>query len=210
MALFSIKNVNFKNIVKYKDFEIKENKATFIKGKSGAGKSTLLKLLNAALTADSGKILYNNKALESYDTITLRREVMLVSQNVFLFDETIEDNFKEFYNYREQPLPSYDKIKEYLEICLALFSSSVNCRELSGGERQRVFLAISLSLNPKVLMLDEPTSALDEKTSGELMGNIKNHCKENNITLIVITHDSLLAEKYADEIISLDSEDDDE
>ena len=206
MTLFSISNVNFKNIIKYPKINIEEGKSTFICGKSGSGKSTLFKLLNASVSFDEGEILYQDKSIKDYDTILLRREVTLVSQNVFLFDDTIKNNFIEFYRYRDLSSPDDKLISKYLQICLADFSLDANCQEMSGGERQRVFISICLSFIPKVLMLDEPTSALDEHTAEAIMENLKNFCKENNITLIIITHDRLLTEKYADEVIILNSE----
>lgn len=204
MPLFSISNVNFKKILKYPFIDIKENTVTFICGRSGTGKSTLLKLLNASVSPDSGEILYQGKPIDHYDTIMLRREVLLVSQNTYLFEGTIENNFEEFYRYRELNPPHSDIIHRFLKICLADFPANANCYEMSGGERQRVFIGICLSFMPKVLMLDEPTSALDEQTSKVLMQNLKDYCKENKITLIVINHNRLLTEQYADEMISLD------
>lgn len=206
MDVFTITNVNFKNILKYSNIKIKENKATFITGKSGSGKSTLLKLLNASVPIDSGKILYYGKPIEKQDTIMLRKEVMLASQNVFLFDDTIENNFLEYYRYKEATATSVEKMQEYLQTCAANFSLDAICSQMSGGERQRVFIAICLSFMPKVLMLDEPTSALDGQTAKELMENLKNYCKENRITLIVVCHDKTLVKQYADEAIFLNSE----
>ncbi|MGE4213621.1 MAG: ATP-binding cassette domain-containing protein [Anaerotignaceae bacterium] len=206
MTLFSISDVNFKDVIKYSNITIKQNRATFICGKSGSGKSTLLKFLNASVSVDSGNIFYQNKSIKEYDTIMLRKEVMLVSQNVFLFDDTIENNFLEYYRYRETTPPDMEKMQEYLQICLADFSVNAMCNEMSGGERQRVFIAICLSFMPKVLLLDEPTSALDEQTSKKLIDNLKNYCMKNGITLIIVCHDKKLIERYADEVICLNSE----
>lgn len=203
MNIFTVSNVKFKNILKYSDIKIRENKTTFISGKSGSGKSTLLKLLNASVPVDSGDIFFNGKQIEKYNTIMLRKEVMLASQNVFLFDDTIENNFIEYYRYRETTPPDIKKMQEYLNICAANFSLDAMCSQLSGGERQRVFIAICLSFMPKVLMLDEPTSALDGQTANELIKNLKSYCKENKITLIAICHDKNLVEQYADEVINL-------
>jgi len=204
--LFYLSNVTFKNLIKYPSINIKENQATFVCGKSGSGKSTLLKLLNASISPDNGEILYHEKPITDYDTILLRREIILVSQNVFLFDHSIRDNFIEFYRYRELPAPSDQLILQFLHLCLADFLLDTNCHEMSGGERQRVFIAICFSFLPKVIMLDEPTSSLDENTASLLMGNLKQYCHLHKISLIVITHDRLLAEKFADELIVLDSE----
>lgn len=203
MDVFTVSNANFKSILKYSNIKINENKTTFISGKSGTGKSTLLKILNASVSIDSGTILYYGKTIEKHNTIMLRKEVMLASQNVFLFDDTIENNFLEYYRYREATAPDIKKMQEFLHICVADFSLDAKCSQLSGGERQRVFIAICLSFMPKVLMLDEPTSALDGQTAKELIKNLKSYCKENKITLISVCHDKNLVEMYADEVINL-------
>ncbi len=207
MALFTIKDVNYKDIVRYPYIEIQSNKATFICGRSGCGKSTLLKLLNGIISPDKGEITYLGKNIESYDPIELRKEVLLVNQTVFLFDRTIRDNFHEFYEYRDIKKPDDNTIKEYLKICLADFPLDSFCGNLSGGEKQRVFIALCLSFMPKVLMLDEPTSALDEHNSQRLMENIKNFCTNNDISLAVVTHNKSLAEDFGDSILELTGRD---
>ena len=91
--MFQLSNVNFKNIIKYPEINISEHKVTFICGKSGSGKSTLLKLLNASISPDEGEVLYHSIPVTDYDTVLLRREVILASQSVYLSDQSIRDNF---------------------------------------------------------------------------------------------------------------------
>lgn len=204
MSLFLLKNLNFKNIILYPDIEISEGKTTFICGKSGCGKSTMLKLLNGAQAFDSGSLQYCGKEITEYDSIELRREVLLCGQSVYLFDGDIKENFKKFYEYRDLPAPDDSFMKKYLAVCSASFNLDTNCTTMSGGERQRIFIAICLSLKPKVFLLDEPTSALDENTSTELFKNVIRFCSENNITVIAISHSTSLTQQFADEIISLE------
>ncbi|MCL2456460.1 MAG: ABC transporter ATP-binding protein [Defluviitaleaceae bacterium] len=201
--MFLLRNVNFKNIVKFDSLEIPRAQTTFICGESGTGKSTLLKLLNGVLSPSEGEIFYLGEPLENYEPIFLRREILLVSQSVFLFDSTIRENFCEFYSYKNLLVPSDEEIKNFLEICALSLPLESNCQFLSGGERQRVFTAINLSFAPKVLLLDEPTSALDEKNAHALIKNIKSHCEKNEITLTVVSHDRTIAEKFADNVILL-------
>jgi len=203
MPLFSLKNVSFKNIINYPALEITEGRVTFICGESGCGKSTLLKLLNGTASADSGEILYAGKPLEEYEPVLLRREILLCGQSSFLFDGNIAENFAQYYKYRELPPPEPEKYHEHLKICSAEFSEDADCTTMSGGERHRAFLAICLSLKPKVLLIDEPTAALDDATASAVLGNIKAFCAENNITLIVVSHSRALAEAYADDVIIL-------
>ena len=89
--IFETKNLSFNNMIQYKDIQIKEGKVNFIIGKSGTGKSTLLRLFNGTLSPSDGSIFYNGNDILQMDTITLRKEVLLISQSVYLFDESIED-----------------------------------------------------------------------------------------------------------------------
>ena len=201
--MFSLKNVKYKDILSYPDFSLPKGAANFICGESGSGKSTLLKLLNGVVSPSCGEITYLEKNLEDYDPIFLRQEILLVGQSVYLFDMSIKDCFDEYYNYRGLEALSESSIAKFLDICSVSLPLDSLCQVLSGGERQRVFIAINLSLNPKVLMLDEPTSALDDKNANALMVNIKENCKQNGISLIVVSHDKSIAEKYADNTIML-------
>ena len=203
MALFTVKQVHYKNIVSYDDIEIAKRGVTFICGESGCGKSTLLKLLNGVISPTSGHISYAGKALTDHDPIALRREVLLVSQSAYLFDRTVKENFDEYYSYRDLDAISAAAAEKYLDICCVNLPLSSMCNVLSGGEKQRVFLAVNLALPSKVVMLDEPTSALDDTNAHALMRNIITFCKEEEKTLLVVSHDTALAQGYADTVIRL-------
>ena len=193
----------FNEMIHYPDIKIYKNKVTFIVGESGSGKSTLLKLFNGTLTQSKGEIFYCGNNQMEINTIELRKEVCLISQSVFLFDKTIKENFEQFYEYRTLELPPDNILKEYLDICCVHFDLDKDCTTMSGGERQRVYMAIYLSFMPKVLMLDEPTSALDNQNSYDVINNIMSFCKEKSISLIVVSHDNDLTEKFAEERIIL-------
>jgi len=200
-VLFQTENLGYNNIIKYDDVTIPKGKVTFISGESGTGKSTLLKLLNGILTSSSGRIIYEGRDLSEFDTIELRKRVSLVSQDVFLFDTTIEQNFIRFYEYRDQSPPGTDEMKRFLALCGVPLSLDKDCTTMSGGERQRVYIAIFLSFLPKVIMLDEPTSALDQKNSGIVLENIISFCKKNDMTIIIVSHDQALKDRFAEQNI---------
>lgn len=202
--IISIKNLEFKDMISYPDFEISRSEILFLTGKSGCGKSSLLKLFNMTEMQSEGNIYYEGKNIADMDTLELRKKVLLVPQDVYLFSGSIIDNFNQFYSYIERPLLEKSKLEKYLNISKMELDLDTNCDSMSGGERQRVFLAIALSLEPEVLMLDEPTSALDQSTSSELMENIVKFCKEKDITLIVVSHDKNLAEIFSERIINLE------
>lgn len=205
--VLATKNLSFNEMINYKDIKIIENKFNFIVGKSGTGKSTLLRLFNGTLSSSSGNIFYLEKDISEIDTIILRKEVSLVSQSVYLFDTSIRENFKQFYEYRDLNIPSEEEMQYFLDICCISFSLDSDCTTMSGGERHRIYIAIFLSLKPKVLMLDEPTSALDKHNSQNVMYNILSYCKKNDITVIAVSHDASITDKFADNVISIGEED---
>ncbi len=196
--IFTTSNLSI-NGIHYKDLQFTEGAITFITGPSGVGKSTLLKIFNATVSHSSGEAYYLGSDISQLDTIHLRKEVSLVSQELFLFDLSIKDNFKEFYSYRELPPPSPETMEKFLNLCCLGFPLDYDCSKMSGGEKQRVYIGIFLSLMPKVLLLDEPTSALDSENSHKIFENIFSFCKENEITVIVVSHDKVLADRFSEE-----------
>ncbi|WP_291635226.1 ATP-binding cassette domain-containing protein [Clostridium sp.] len=201
--LFQARNLTYKANLTYNDVKIKQGKINFIVGESGCGKSTFLKLLNQSISPLSGELLYKGKPVCSYEPIDLRREVSLISQDPFLFDESIIDNFKTFYSLRQLPMPGIDYIKYIAGLCCVNIPLSQNASTLSGGERQRVYISIFLSLCPSVILLDEPTSALDEKNSHKLMTNITNFCKAKNIDIVIVSHNKTVVEEFCEHKIEM-------
>lgn len=201
--IHSFAGLRFFDFITYPKIEITDNNFSFIAGKSGCGKSTYLKLLNRTILPSEGTIYYQGKDIQELPVIAYRKNVLLVPQEVFLFDGTIQDNFNFYCDAREKERLTDDEIRKFLHICCVDFSVTDHCKTLSGGEKQRVFLSIFLSCIPKVLLLDEPTAALDEKTSIKLLFNIKEFCKEENITVICVCHNDKLIQKFSDFTIQL-------
>lgn len=205
--ILETKDLSFNGIINYKDIQIIKGKVNFIVGKSGSGKSTLLRLFNGTLSPSYGKIIYSGNDIDEMDMIDLRQEILLISQSVYLFDKSIKENFEQFYDYRDIMPPSEEEMKYFLDLCNVPFSLDKNCTIMSGGERQRIYIAIFLSFKPKILMLDEPTSALDKQTGNVVMENIISYCKENEITVIIVSHDGNITGKFADNVITIGGED---
>lgn len=201
MEILRFENVKF--IKQYDDFTINKNEIVFIVGKSGSGKSTLLKLINNTLQMKSGSIFYKDTNILNIKPVELRRNIMMTSQENFLFDMTIKENFHEFYKLRDLENLTDDEIVKFLKIADFDVDVNLDVEKLSGGEKQRVFLAIALSMRPAVLLLDEPTSALDRNTAFNMMKNIVDYCKHNDITLVVVSHARNLVDEFADKTIDL-------
>lgn len=119
--LYILDEPAFGGILEYPHVEIRDQGITFIQGASGAGKSTLLKLLNGSLSPERGAIYYRGEDIGKMDTILLRQQVILIGQNVYLFDKSIRENFEEYYAYRDLPAPDEETMRKYLRLCDADF-----------------------------------------------------------------------------------------
>lgn len=199
------KSLRFKKLV-YKDLVIPHNTVTFVTGASGTGKTTLLKLFNQTVSQDEGSIFINGNDILNTNPLELRKELLLISQSVFLFNATIKENFEKFYEYRNLPKPDEETMKSFLKLCCLDFELDNTCTTMSGGERQRVYIAIFLSFEPKAIMLDEPTSALDTKNSVSIITNIIEFCKKKGINIIIVSHDALLCQQFSENTIEISKE----
>ncbi|MEX1308401.1 MAG: energy-coupling factor ABC transporter ATP-binding protein [Eubacteriales bacterium] len=201
--IFSTEAVQFKNLITFPNIQIQPNIPTFVVGKNGSGKSTLFKMFNRTLSPAQGKILYRGEDIASIPPLDIRKQVLLVSQQVFLFDDTIRGNFATYYEVAGKEKPSDDEIEHYLSLTNANFGLDHDTRTLSGGERQRVYLAIYASFKPDVLLLDEPTAALDKESAVDVMAQIFNFCEENKISCVTISHDANIVSLFARQIVRL-------
>jgi putative ABC transport system ATP-binding protein len=203
--MFKLEKVKFKDVLFIKEIELKEKKITAILGSSGGGKTTFLKLLNNMITADQGVVKYKDAKIESYEPVKLRREVVMLPQDPKIFKGTIKDNFKlteEINGNQVSENLNYNELLTKVSLTQKLDDSAAN---LSGGEKQRLALARVMLLEPKVLLLDEPSSSLDKKTEEKIIKMVVDYAKENDRTLIMVTHSPKIAEKFADEIINIEN-----
>lgn len=203
MDLITTKDLVFNDMIHYPDITIPKGEMTFVQGASGSGKSTLFRLFNATINPSQGTIYYDNVDIATMDTLELRRKILLVNQQVYLFDGTIADNFKKYHSYRETTPLDEEAMKQFLYIAAAPFEPSQSVERLSGGERQRVFNAIMLSLDAEVYMWDEPSAALDTPTAVIFFTRMKQYMTEHGKTALVISHDDSLYPQFSDALIEL-------
>lgn len=168
--------------------EFEEGKSYAIVGASGSGKSTILNLLLGGYPGYAGEIRIGGTELRDIAPESLYSHLAVVQQNVFIYDNTIENNITMF---REQDAEVLGKLVERtgLTHLIAEKGFSYRCGEngsgLSGGEKQRISIARSLLRNPSVLLMDEATSALDAE-NGALIERMVAEAKD--MTRIVVTH----------------------
>lgn len=201
--LFYIKNLKYKDILNIKELKIKEKIITCILGESGSGKTTLLKQLNNLLSPSKGEIYYRDIDINDLNPIDLRRQILMLGQTPVTFEGTIKDNFNIALDFSDKINVDDNTLKKYLEIANLDKKLDYDATKMSGGEKQRLALARVLLLDGEVLLLDEPSSSLDEYTERFVIEKIVNYAKENNKSVIMVTHSSDIAKKYGDEIIKL-------
>jgi putative ABC transport system ATP-binding protein len=176
-----------------------------IQGPSGSGKSTTMNLVGCLDVPTKGAIFLDGQniaELSESDLATIRgRKIGFIFQKFNLLN-----NLTALQNVALplifQGVPEHERI-EKAENLLRLVGLQERMwhrpNQLSGGEQQRVAIARSLAVNPEVILADEPTGNLDSKTGAEIMDFLKNLNKKHGKTIILVTHDDVLA-KHADRI----------
>lgn len=185
------------------NFEIQKKEFVVIVGPSGAGKTTVLNILGGMDVPTSGSVVVDGRHIDRFNEKELteyrRNDIGFVFQ---------------FYNL-VQNLTALENVELASQICKdplnpqsVLASVQLQDRmdnfpaQLSGGEQQRVAIARAIAKNPKLLLCDEPTGALDYNTGKAILKTLREMCDEYEMTVIVITHNSALAD-MADRVIHL-------
>jgi len=181
-------------------------------GASGSGKSTLLNLMAGLDRPSSGNILALGRdlaAMSSEELATHRnRTVGMVFQSFQLLPRmTLEENVELPLRLAEMPRAERPaRVREALERVGLAARTRHRPSELSGGEQQRGAIARALVNQPKILLADEPTGNLDSKTGAEIMrllAQIHRPPAGPGRTIVMVTHERALAERYADRIVTL-------
>ena len=208
------KNLNFhypdseKPILKNINLTIEPGQSVALVGHSGSGKSTLANLVLRFYEAPDGEILLDGKPLNEYRLSNLRDQIALVTQQVTLFNDTIEKNIA----YGSLSQSSREDIIQAATLAHAM--EFIDEQEqgldtqvgedgtlLSGGQRQRLAIARALLKDAPILILDEATSALDTESERKIQDALKNVTKGR--TTIVIAH-RLSTIEHVDKIVVMD------
>ena len=195
-------------VLKKINLNIEAGKTTAIVGSTGSGKSTLIKLLLRLYDLDSGEINFDATELKQLKLESLRRNIGLVSQDVFLFEGSVFENIaygnldasnEEVWNAANQ-----SEATDFINQLPNKENTIVGERgqKLSGGQRQRISIARAILKNPEILILDEATSAVDNETEAAIQRSLD--MLKQNRTVIVIAH-RLSTIRNADKIYVLEN-----
>ncbi len=184
-------------------FEIEKGEFVIIVGPSGAGKTTVLNLLGGMDTCDSGEILVDGSRIDGMNSLELTRYRREEIGFVFQFYNLVQnlaaiENIELSTEICQDPAPAMDMLQK---VGLADRAEHFPA-QLSGGEQQRVSIARALAKKPKLLLCDEPTGALDFQTGKTVLQLLQDCCRNDGMTVIVITHNRALL-PMADRVIEL-------
>ncbi len=199
-----VKSYNGRQVLHVKQLEIEQGEILALVGPSGAGKSTLLRLLNFLEAPTRGQINFLENEFSSSRSIPLplRRRVTTVFQRPALLGRSIRANVS--YGLRLRGRRNSAKlITETLERVGLTALQGQKSQTLSGGEAQRVALARAMVLRPDVLLLDEPTANLDPYNVKLIEETITALNREQNTTLILVTHNIFQARRLAHRVALL-------
>lgn len=190
------------------DFSIKEGEFCAIVGTSGSGKSTLLNMLAGLEPPTKGEIIVNKRHIEHLKEnglVKFRREnVGFIFQSYQLLGTmNALENVALPLSFRGIPKARREKkARDMLKLVHLEKHMKHMPAQMSGGQQQRVGVARALVMEPRIIFADEPTGNLDTKTSKEIMELMQNVVREENRTLVMVTHDNELA-SYADRVIRI-------
>ena len=179
---------------------IQQGEMVAIMGRSGAGKSTLMHIIGALEEVTSGSYYLDNKEIGSLSDSALakirNREVGILLQDFALLNtETALNNCMVPLYFSSAPFAKMRKqaMSALNTIGIANLSKQI-VGTMSGGQKQRVALARAIVCNPRIVLADEPTGALDSLTASEVICELKK-CNERGVTVIIVTHDHIIAEQ---------------
>lgn len=187
-------------------FTVQPGQTVAIVGQTGAGKSTLTKLINRTYDVHEGRVLIDGVDVRDWSLASLRRQISIIEQDIFLFSRTVAENIafgapgatQEEIEAAARAAQAHDFIMRFE----SGYETVVGGRgvTLSGGQRQRIALARAFLTNPHILILDDSTSAVDSETEDQIQRAIR-HASENRTTFL-ITH-RLSQIRWADLVLVL-------
>jgi ATP-binding cassette subfamily B protein len=187
-------------------FTVKPGQTVAIVGQTGTGKTSLMKLVNRTYDASAGKILVDGVDVRDWNLASLRSQISIIEQDIFLFSRSIADNIA-FGNpaatrSQVEAAAQFAQVDDFIHEFEKGYDTVIGERgvTLSGGQRQRLAIARAFLTDPRILILDDSTSAIDSATEDKIQRAIATAAKGR--TTLIITH-RLSQIRWADLIVVL-------
>ena len=212
-SLIEIRNVSLQygssDVVRDVSVQIEEGEFFVIIGPNGAGKTTLLKSITGLHHLTAGEILLRQKSVTKYSRKELARSLAMVPQHInaefpFTVAETvIMGRYPHLGLLAVEGKHDLEIAEQAMAFTEVLHLADRRLGQLSGGERQRVIIARAICQKSKVLLLDEPTASLDPAHQLRIMDLMERLRQQEQITIVMVSHDLNLASAYADRLLLL-------
>ncbi|MBT1048021.1 ABC transporter ATP-binding protein [Streptococcus macedonicus] len=199
-----------KTVVNDINLTIENGEFITILGSSGSGKTTMLKMINKLIEPTSGTILFAEQDIEQMDSVSLRRQIGYVVQQIGLFPHmTVAENIAtvpKLLGWNKGRIENrVGELLDLVQLPAADYAERYPS-ELSGGQQQRIGVARALAADPDVMLFDEPFGAIDAITRNDLQEELQAiHQKLNQKTFIFITHDIYEAFKLGTRVVIMDN-----
>ena len=207
MAFMSLNGIDVsydkkKQILKGLNLEVEEGELVSLLGPSGCGKSTTLRVVAGFIDPQGGTFTFDGEDMTKVPVH--KRQFGLVFQSYALFPHlSVYDNVAFGLRTRKMDKDVIDKkVREILEVCGLTELADRFPKQMSGGQQQRVGIARALVVHPEIIFADEPTGNLDSHTTMDVLKLMQRIVREQNQTLVMVTHDNHLA-AYADRIFHI-------
>ena len=205
MNLIEIKNLSFsypsrKDTLKNINIKIKQGTFNVIVGQNGSGKSTLIKCILGLNTGYIGEIIKENHIGYLPQKSEIQSNFPATIEEVVL-SGTIVNNIRSIF-YKKEDKENAKQVMQKLEI----YDIRKKCfADLSGGQQQRVLIARALCATQKIIILDEPTNGLDPSIAKQIYELLDKLKKEDDLTIVMVSHDIDRALDYADNVIEIEN-----
>ncbi len=182
---------------------VDNNEVVGLTGQSGSGKSTLLRIAVDLMTPLSGEVFAFGRPVKEWNPRELRRNVILVPQESFMFPGTIRDNLTWGLSIHGESIDDNELLGILGEVRLTSLNLDDDAQNLSGGEKQRVAIARALVMNPKALLLDEPTASLDAESTIAVEEVLEYLIKSHQLGILIVTHNEEQARRFTSRIVDI-------
>ena len=179
------------------NLDIKKGEKIALIGRSGCGKSTLLQMIAGLMIPSDGAVRINGHTVTRPSA---KWNMMFQKPSLYPW-MSVRENAALGLVFAGTYKQNYDQVEKLLDMVGLTDHKDKNVQQLSGGQQQRVALARSLATDPEIILLDEPFSALDAFTRTSLQNEVSQICDQQDITMIMVTHDIEEAIAMADRVI---------